>query len=378
MPHLNSNSIQATSRKLLDRVRMALRTRHYALSTEKAYIDWIYQYILFHHKRHPREMGAKEIKAFLSYLAVKRNVAASTQNQALCALVFLYREVLEIDPGDFSEDLIWAKKPKKLPEVFTHEEVQAVLRHLEGLYWLVGMLMYGAGLRLIEALRLRVQDIDFTSMKITVREGKGAKDRITMLPEIILPALQAHLKSVNSLHEKDLQAGFGTVYMPHALAKKYPCKNVEWAWQYVFPASKLSIDPRSGVKQRHHLDASAVQKAVKAAIKKAKIHKHASCHTFRHSFATHLLEAGYDIRTVQELLGHEDVNTTMVYTHVLNKGVLGVKSPADFLGSVLQAGHVLATLSPTLEKQFREMVHSRYQGDISAAISACLKLHGTS
>lgn len=363
----------------MDQVRSALRVKHYKYTTEKEYLRRITEFILFHNKRHPKDMGTKEISQYLTHLAVNRNVAASTQNQALSAIIFLYREVLKIDVGDFKDGIVWAKKPKKLPEVFTPAEVQAVLGCLEGVYWLMGMLMYGAGLRLIECLRLRVKDIDYTYKKITVCEGKGAKDRITMLPEIIIPALKEHLNEVKKLHEKDLKAGFGTVFMPHALAKKYPNKNKDWGWQYVFPATKLSVDPRTGVKQRHHLDRSVLQKQVKAAIKKAKINKHAGCHTFRHSFATHLLEAGYDIRTVQELLGHEDVNTTMVYTHVLNRGGLGVRSPADFLGNdFIRPDKPFAALPPALEQQFREMVNTRYNGDVTAAILAFLNLHGKS
>lgn len=247
-------------------------------------------------------MGEKEINEFLAHLVINNNVSASTQNQALCAIVFLYKHVLKRDVGEL--DIIWSKKPKKLPEVFTHEEVRDVIANLSGNFWMMGILFYGSGLRLIECLRLRVKDIDFAGKKINVRSGKGDKDRITMLPEIVISALQKHLQEIKKQHEKDLKKGFGTVYLPYALAKKYPNANKEWIWQYTFPASKLSIDPRSGVKQRHHFDESAVQKAVKQAIRKAGIHKHASCHTFRHSFATHLLEAGYDIRTVQELLGH--------------------------------------------------------------------------
>jgi len=297
--------------------------------------------------------------------------------KALCAIVFLYKHVLKEEIGDLGE-IIWAKKPQKLPVVFMHNEVQDVIAKLEGVYWILGTLMYGSGLRLNECLRLRVKDIEFSSKKIMIRSGKGEKDRVTMLPELVVPALEKHLQEVKKLHEKDLNKGFGTVYLPYALAKKYPNANKEWEWQYVFPASKLSIDPRSGVKQRHHLDESAVQKAVKQAIRKAGIYKQASCHTFRHSFATHLLEAGYDIRTVQELLGHEDVTTTMIYTHVLDKGVLGVRSPADMLGKndPLNRGNPLAMLPVELQKQFEDTVNKRYSGDLAAAISVFLDLHG--
>ncbi len=364
--------------KLVNQVRAILRTKHYSMRTEQAYVNWMKRFIVFHNKRHPAEMGAKEMQQFLNHLAMKENVAASTQNQALNALVFLYREVLQKDIEDFREGLIWAKKPKKIPEVFTADEARAVFSQLDGVFWLMGMLMYGAGLRLLECLRLRVKDIDFPCKKITVREGKGSKDRITLLPEVVIPALQKHLQQVKKQHDKDLKNGFGTVYMPHALAKKYPHACREWSWQYIFPASRLSVDPRSGVKQRHHCDESAVQKAVKQAIRRAGIHKQAGCHTFRHSFATHLLEAGYDIRTVQELLGHEDVNTTLVYTHVLKNGVLGVKSPADLLGKngILYSGNSFVELPAVLQKRFKELINERYDGNLGGAIQAFLNLHG--
>jgi len=376
MTAIQSNLVSPNKPRLLDRVRAAIRTKHYSIRTEEAYIQWIKRFILFHNKRHPAEMDDKEIGEFLSHLAVKGNVAASTQNQALCAIVFLYKQVLKKEIGDL--ELVWAKKPQRLPEVFTPDEVDQVLNQWKDVFGLMGILMYGAGLRLIECLRLRVKDIDFTYKKITVREGKGAKDRVTMLPELSISPLQKHLEKVKEQHDKDLHEGFGTVYLPYALAKKYPNANKEWGWQYLFPASQLSIDPRSGVKQRHHFDESAVQKAVKQAIRAAGITKHASCHTFRHSFATHLLEAGYDIRTVQELLGHEDVNTTMIYTHVLNKGTIRVSSPADFLGKkgILLSGNPFAKISPTLVNQFAEIITSRYRGNLEAAITAFINLHG--
>ncbi|MCB9503309.1 MAG: integron integrase [Deferribacteres bacterium] len=376
MPDFTNSSTK--SPKLLEQVRYALRTKHYALSTEKTYIDWIRQYILYHNKRHPREMGAKEIQIFLSYLAVKRHVAASTQNQALCAIVFLYKHVLKIDPGDFSDKLIWAQRPERLPEVYTPEEAQAMLNNLKGVYWIMGILMYGAGLRLMECLRLRVKDIDFNYKKITVRDGKGEKDRVTMLPEIAIDAIQTQLQSVKKVHEKDVQDGFGSVEMPYALAKKYPNADKEWGWHYVFPASHISTDPRSGIKRRHHLYETTMQRAVKKAKRAAGIHKHASCHTFRHSFATHLLEAGYDIRTVQELLGHADVSTTMIYTHVLNKGGMAVRSPADSLQNKhdLQLDTFLKETPLALQKQFLEIVNNRYKGDFTAALSAFLNFHG--
>ncbi|MFH1006279.1 MAG: integron integrase [Candidatus Latescibacterota bacterium] len=316
--------------KLLDRVREAIRTRHYSLRTEEAYVGWIKRFILFHHKRHPSEMGEPEINAFLSHLAVAGKVSASTQNQALCAIVFLYKHVLKQELGDLGE-VVWAKKPKRLPVVFTGEEVKAVLNQLSGTNWIMAMLLYGSGLRLMECLRLRVKDVDFNYNQIAVRDAKGERDRGTMLPQNVKRPLKEHLKKVKEVHEADLKNGYGTVYLPYALERKYPNVNREWGWQYVFPASQLSIDPRSGAKRRHHLGEKVLQRAVKAAILTAGINKHASCHTFRHSFATHLLEAGHDIRTIQELLGHKDVTTTMIYTHVVNRGGMGVKSPADFL-----------------------------------------------
>jgi len=315
--------------KLLDQVRNALRRKHYSLRTEQAYVHWIRRFIIHHHKRHPVEMGEQEINEFLSYLAVQEHVAASTQNQALCAIIFLYKQVLKIEIGDL--ELVWAKKPKKIPVVFTRKEVKAAFEQLSGVNWIMANLLYGSGLRLIECLRLRVKDIDFDYNQIIVRDGKGQKDRVTTLPDAVKKALHEHLQKVKLQHEKDLEAGHGAVYLPYALDKKYSNANKEWIWQYIFPASQLSIDPRTGIKRRHHLDESVLQKVVKVAIKKATINKHGNCHTFRHSFATHLLEDGYDIRTVQELLGHEDLNTTMIYTHVMKKGGLGVKSPADKL-----------------------------------------------
>ncbi len=314
--------------KLLDRVRQALRRKHYSYRTEQAYIHWIKRFILFHNKRHPKDMGTPEIEAFLTHLAVEENVAASTQNQALSALLFLYREVLHQDL-DLPIDAARAKKPKRLPTVLTREEVQRVLAHLSGVHLLMAQILYGSGLRLMECLRLRVKDLDVAQRQIIVRDGKGQKDRITVLPETIVKPLQQHLQQVKRTHKEDLARGYGAVYLPNALARKYPNAEQEWGWQWVFPSSRLSVDPRSGVVRRHHADPSGLQKAVRRAAKLAGISKRVTPHTFRHSFATHLLEAGYDIRTVQELLGHKDVKTTMIYTHVMNKGPYAVRSPLD-------------------------------------------------
>lgn len=314
--------------RLLDVVRERIRLKRYSIRTEHAYTHWIRRFILFHGKRHPREMGAPEVEAFLSDLAVQRNVAASTQNQALAAILFLYRDVLGIELP-WLQDVVRAKRPARLPVVLTRREVEAVLARLDGRDWLMASLLYGAGLRLMECVRLRVKDIDFAMRQIVVRDGKGAKDRVTMLPEKLLFPLQLQLKKAKALHDADLAAGFGEVHLPYALAQKYPNASREWGWQYVFPASRRSIDPRSGVERRHHLDPKTLQRSVRNAVRAAGLAKPASCHTFRHSFATHLLEAGYDIRTVQELLGHADVKTTMIYTHVLNRGGRGVRSPLD-------------------------------------------------
>jgi integron integrase len=316
--------------ELINRLRTVLRVRHYSWSTEKAYVDWVHRFIRFHGFCSPDILGEKEISSFLNHLAVDARVAASTQNQALCAIVFLYKHVLGKSLGDFGE-LVWAKKPVRIPVVFTRSEVKAVMDNLKGDYWIMAMLLYGSGLRLMECLRLRVKDIDFGYSQITVRDAKGGKDRRVPLPLTITGSLKAHLDRAKKQHEKDLRDGCGVVYLPDALERKYPHASREWGWQYVFHAGSISTDPRSGINRRHHAYPTALQKVVKTAIRKAGICKHAGCHTLRHSFATHLLEDGYDIRTVQELLGHSDVKTTMIYTHVLNKGGLGVKSPADSL-----------------------------------------------
>jgi integron integrase len=314
--------------KLLDQVREVLRVKHYAIRTEEVYVHWIKRYIFFHHKRHPREMGAAEVQAFLSDLAVNQKVSASTQNQALNALVFLYDQVLHMEL-EWMDGLVRARRTARLPVVMAREEVRRVIAAMAGTHQLLAKLLYGTGLRLMECLRLRVKDIDFERNQIIVRNGKGDKDRVTMLPEAIKPALQEHLARVKILHEKDLADGFGEVYLPDALERKYPKAAREWGWQWAFPSGRISEDPRSGKKRRHHLHELILQRAVRQAVQLARLSKPISCHTFRHSFATHLLEAGYDIRTVQELLGHAHVSTTQIYTHVLQKPGLGITSPLD-------------------------------------------------
>jgi len=305
-----------------------VRRANYSLATERTYWSWIKQFLHFHHMRHPKEMGSTEISQFLSHLVLQKNVAVSTQQLALNSLVFLYKRVLLVEEINL-DDWVNARKPKKLPVVFSREEANRVLANLTSSPLLASLLMYGAGLRLQEALRLRVKDIDFGRGEILVREGKGNKDRVTMLPERAVPLLHSHIEECHRLHDKALAENICFVHLPGALAKKYPNASKELAWQYIFASESISKDPRSGKMGRHHLNPRTIQKAVKVGIRKAGIHKHASCHTLRHSFATHLLERGYDIRTVQELLGHANVNTTMIYTHVLNKGGRGVISPAD-------------------------------------------------
>lgn len=316
--------------KLLDRIREAARVRHLSLRTEKAYVHWARRYILFHGKRHPQEMGEAEINAFLTHLAVEGRVSASTQTQALCALLFLYRTVLSREVGEL-EGLVRARRKRKLPVVLTPSEVRSILSGLDGTEHLFLSLLYGTGMRLMEGLRLRVKDIDFSYEQILIRDGKGAKDRVTMLPSSLKLALMSHLEDVKRLHQEDLREGHGRVYLPYALSRKYPAAASEWGWQYVFPSSTRSWDPRSGEYRRHHLHERTAQKAFLVAARKAGVTKPATCHTLRHSFATHLLQNGYDIRTVQELLGHRSVKTTMIYTHVLNRGGRGVQSPADLL-----------------------------------------------
>jgi integron integrase len=314
--------------RLLDRVREAIRSRHYSRRTEKAYVHWIRRFIFFHGKRHPAEMGAAEVTAFLTSLAVQDKVAASTQNQALSALLFLYREVLGVDLP-WLEDVVRVKRPQYLPVVLTRGETRALLQQLNGVPRIMALLLYGAGLRLLECCRLRVKDVDFAANQIVIRDGKGRKDRVTMLPAAARTVLARHIDQVRAQHEADLRRGAGWVELPGALLRKYPHAGREWPWQWVFPATRFYVERLTGQRRRHHLHESVLRRAVKDAVRAAGIPKLATCHTLRHSFATHLLEDNHDIRTVQELLGHRDVSTTMVYTHVLNLGPAGVRSPAD-------------------------------------------------
>ncbi len=314
--------------KLLDQVRDKIRVKHYSIRTETQYIQWIKRFIFFHGKRHPKDMDAVEVEAFLTHLAVEGGVSASTQNQALSALLFLYREVMGINLP-WMETMVRAKKPQRLPVVLSRSEVSLVLERMDGGYGLMARLLYGTGMRLMECCRLRVKDIDFGQREILIRDGKGGKDRVTMLPDTLTLALQEHLAKRRLLYGDDLIKGMAEVFLPDALARKYPNAASEWAWQYVFPSGSYSVDPRSGRERRHHIDEKLLQRAVKRAVVASGVVKLATPHTFRHSFATHLLESGYDIRTVQELLGHSDVSTTMIYTHVLNKGGKGVVSPLD-------------------------------------------------
>lgn len=317
--------------KLMTQVRKAIRTKHYSIRTEQAYCHWIKSFIRFHHYRHPQEMGRDEVNAFLTHLAVDKDVAANTQNQAFSALLFLYKNVLQLPFDDklpFDDiDATRAKTPQKLPVVFSRDEIRAILQHLTGVNRLMVQLLYGSGLRLLELLRLRLKDVDFQQHCIIVRDGKGRKDRVTILPETLHEPIQLQMKKVKQMYELDKLENHHEVWMPHALAKKYPSEACSLHWQFLFFSPRTAVDPRSGKIRRHHLSDSQLQKIVRVAIRHVGIQKQASCHTFRHSFATHLLEDGYDIRTLQELLGHKDIRTTQIYTHVLNKGGQAVKSP---------------------------------------------------
>lgn len=316
--------------RLLEQVHEAIRRRYFSRRTEEAYVHWIKRFIFFSGRRHPKDLGEAEVTAFLNHLAVERKVAASTQNQALSALLFLYREVLGRQL-DWLDGIQRATRPVRLPVVLTRAEAERLLGQLQGVSWLLASLMYGSGLRVFECLRLRVKDVDLSYRQILVRDGKGEKDRVTMLPDALVAPLRSHLERVRLVHQRDVRDGYGEVHLPYALSRKYPRAGREWAWQYVFPSRNRSADPEGGVVRRHHLDESVPQRAIKEAARAVGIAKAVSCHALRHSFATHLLEGGYDIRTVQELLGHSDVSTTMIYTHVLNKGGRGVRSPLDGL-----------------------------------------------
>ena len=319
-----------TKPKLLEQVRQKIRLLHYSRRTEEACVSWIKQFILFHQKRHPNTMGGQEVEDFLTYLTVQRKVAASTQNQALNAITFLYNRVLEQEIGSFN-NATRAKVRQNLPIVLSRQEVSTLFVHLAGVHWLMAGLLYGSGLRLMECLRLRIKDLDFSLQQLMVRKGKGNKDRITMLPEQLLEALRDHLATIKQTHDNDLKNGYGMVYLPYPLKRKYSNADKEWGWQYLFPASKISTDPRSGIVRRHHLHESVLQRAMKKAVRAAHIYKPATPHTLRHSFATHLLEDGYDSRTIPELLEHKDIRTTQIYTHVMNRGANAVKSPLRHL-----------------------------------------------
>jgi len=314
--------------KLLELVRNHIRARHLSLRTEETYLSWIKRYIFFHQKKHPSQLRESHIEQYLTSLAVDEEVSASTQNQALNAILFLYREVLHIEIGVL-QDIVRAKRTKRLPVVFSKYEIQSILHQLHGTSWLICALLYGSGMRLLECLRLRVKDIDTVRKQIVVREGKGEKDRITLLPSSLIPQLERQISKIIIVHQEDKADGFGDVYLPDAIRRKFPRAGKEYLWQYVFPASKRSVDPLTKAVQRHHIDESAVQRAFKSALQKSDVKKAGTIHSLRHSFATHLLESGYDIRTVQELLGHADIRTTQIYTHVMDRGNLAVRSPLD-------------------------------------------------
>jgi integron integrase len=326
---MNTPSEAPKPKKLLDQLRDTLRVKRYSPRTEETYVLWVKNFILYHNKRHPQELGAPQIGQFLTYLATERSVSASTQNQAFSAILFLYRHVLNISLDEIALAAFRPQRAKTVPTVLSKEEVKRLIANLAGTPKLIAQVMYGGGLRLMEAMRLRVKDIDFDNRQIIVRDGKGENDRFTILPDVLIQPLQFHLQQIKFMHKKDLQDGFGSVYLPMALEHKYAAASREWIWQYLFPASDLSQDPRTGIVRRHHLNETVLQKAIRQAARIAKIDKHVTPHTLRHSFATHLLQNNYDIRTIQELLGHKDVKTTMIYTHVLSKGGLTVKSPLD-------------------------------------------------
>jgi len=346
--------------RLLDRVRLAIRARHYSLRTEEAYIAWIRRFVLFHGRRHPAEMGQKEINAFLTDLAVEVRVSASTQNQALAALLFLYRHVLD-QPLPAPESILRAKRPRRLPVVLTRAEVRAVIGRMRGTPRIVAVLLYGSGMRLLECLRLRVKDVEFGSNRIVVRDAKGQRDRVVPFPMVVRVELASCLSRAKRVHERDLARGFGSVFLPEALSRKYPRADREWGWQWVFPAEHRSRDPRTQVERRHHLHETVIQRAVKQAVVDVGISRAASCHTFRHSFATHLIQDGYDIRTVQELLGHKDVKTTMIYTHVLNRAGVGVRSPADALWKSIPPASLDARLLSSQPNSLRHEIPPSHQ-----------------
>lgn len=344
------NGIKSPNKSLLHVCREVLRRKHYSYITEKSYISWISRYIKFHNRKHPREVGSNGVESFLNFLAIKRKVSPSTQNQALNSLVFLYKQVLEIDIGEL-KGIVWARKKKLQPEVFTREEVKLILSELQGTKKIIGLLLYGCGLRIAEVLRLRIKDVNFDKNIILIRGSKSERDRIVMLPQEVRELLQKHISKVKTLHETDLKNGYGSVELPYALRRKYPNLDIAFHWQYVFPSKNLSKDPRSGIIRRHHLYPDIMQKTLKKTMAKLNIQKHASSHTFRHSFATHLLEDGVDIRTVQELLGHQNVKTTMIYTHALLNGPVGTISPLDRLNDRSKG------LDPELAKVLKRIVN---------------------
>jgi integron integrase len=328
-PSISPGTPVPQGKKLLDQYRDHIRLKQYSPRTEKTYLHWVREYILFHNKRHPREMAVPEINQFITHLVVERKASASTQNQAISAILFLYRNILHIQLDSVSLNFVRPKKGKRVPVVLSKNEAQAIITNMTGAYKLMVQVMYGSGLRLMECLRLRVKDIDFENRRILVYDGKGGDDRATLLPDSIIASLREHLKQVKIMHERDLAAGLGSVHLPFGLDKKYPAAHKQWIWQYAFPASSLSTDPETEAMCRHHIHETALQSAIRAAAKTSQITKRVTPHTFRHSFATHLLQSGYDIRTVQELLGHKDVRTTMIYTHVQLPGGPSVKSPLD-------------------------------------------------